>query len=53
MDDVIDDLVEPEDDEDKKPGVIDSVRSLDGVSREEAARRLAAAGGLVRRARAG
>jgi hypothetical protein len=29
VDDVIDDVAEPEDDEDEKPGVIDSVRSLD------------------------
>jgi hypothetical protein len=29
VDDVIDDLAEPEEDEEEKPGVIDSVRSLD------------------------
>ena len=29
MDDVIDDLAEPEEDQDEKPGVVESVRSLD------------------------
>jgi hypothetical protein len=29
VDDVIDDLAEPEEDEDGKPGVVESVRSLD------------------------
>jgi len=29
VDDVIDDLAEPEEDQDEKPGVVESVRSLD------------------------